>query len=214
MTWETRSLPSPTPCGSLCSRAVAAGVPRVRAAAPPLPGGLPLPCGDECLLSLPGQLVEFLKKSETKGPLSCDAILKIFYQTCRAVQHMHRQKPPIIHRDLKVPPPPRTPRRARRGGPASAREAARLCRVSETTQEPLPSEWLSRGSSVEAVREPCGAWAPLCPQPWAAALVLPWRRGVCLLWTCPRGPGRPAAWLVSAPAFHAGLLSCCSCRRC
>ncbi|XP_054564782.1 cyclin-G-associated kinase [Eptesicus fuscus] len=49
-----------------------------------------------------GQLVEFLKKSETKGPLSCDAILKIFYQTCRAVQHMHRQKPPIIHRDLKV----------------------------------------------------------------------------------------------------------------
>ncbi|XP_014388952.1 PREDICTED: cyclin-G-associated kinase [Myotis brandtii] len=49
-----------------------------------------------------GQLVEFLKKSETKGPLSCDTVLKIFYQTCRAVQHMHRQKPPIIHRDLKV----------------------------------------------------------------------------------------------------------------
>ncbi|XP_053433823.1 cyclin-G-associated kinase isoform X3 [Nycticebus coucang] len=49
-----------------------------------------------------GQLVEFLKKSESKGPLSCDAVLKIFYQTCRAVQHMHRQKPPIIHRDLKV----------------------------------------------------------------------------------------------------------------
>ncbi|XP_054437813.1 cyclin-G-associated kinase [Pteronotus mesoamericanus] len=49
-----------------------------------------------------GQLVEFLKKSEARGPLSCDAVLKIFYQTCRAVQHMHRQKPPIIHRDLKV----------------------------------------------------------------------------------------------------------------
>ncbi|XP_045690127.1 cyclin-G-associated kinase isoform X3 [Phyllostomus hastatus] len=49
-----------------------------------------------------GQLVEFLKKSESRGPLSCDAVLKIFYQTCRAVQHMHRQKPPIIHRDLKV----------------------------------------------------------------------------------------------------------------
>lgn len=49
-----------------------------------------------------GQLVEFLKKNESKGPLSCDTILKIFYQVCRAVQHMHRQKPPIIHRDLKV----------------------------------------------------------------------------------------------------------------
>ncbi|XP_040273540.1 cyclin-G-associated kinase [Bufo bufo] len=49
-----------------------------------------------------GQLVEFLNKAESKGPLSCDTILKIFYQTCRAVQHMHKQKPPIIHRDLKV----------------------------------------------------------------------------------------------------------------
>lgn len=48
--------------------------------------------------------MEFLKKNESKGPLSCDTILKIFYQACRAVQHMHRQKPPIIHRDLKVPP--------------------------------------------------------------------------------------------------------------
>ncbi|XP_003465097.1 cyclin-G-associated kinase isoform X10 [Cavia porcellus] len=49
-----------------------------------------------------GQLVEFLKKIEAKGPLPCDTVLKIFYQTCKAVQHMHRQKPPIIHRDLKV----------------------------------------------------------------------------------------------------------------
>ncbi|KAJ7335293.1 hypothetical protein JRQ81_013234 [Phrynocephalus forsythii] len=49
-----------------------------------------------------GQLEEFLKKAESKGPLSCDTVLKIFYQTCRAVQHMHKQKPPIIHRDLKI----------------------------------------------------------------------------------------------------------------
>ncbi|NXN74700.1 GAK kinase, partial [Himantopus himantopus] len=49
-----------------------------------------------------GQLVEFLKKVESKGPISCDTVLKVFYQTCRAVQHMHKQKPPIIHRDLKV----------------------------------------------------------------------------------------------------------------
>uniref|UniRef100_A0A6J0VCM0 Cyclin-G-associated kinase isoform X1 n=1 Tax=Pogona vitticeps TaxID=103695 RepID=A0A6J0VCM0_9SAUR len=49
-----------------------------------------------------GQLVEFLKKAESKGPLSCDTVLKIFYQTCRAVQHMHKQKLPIIHRDLKI----------------------------------------------------------------------------------------------------------------
>ncbi|NXE54826.1 GAK kinase, partial [Casuarius casuarius] len=49
-----------------------------------------------------GRLVEFLKKVESKGPISCDTVLKIFYQTCRAVQHMHKQKPPIMHRDLKV----------------------------------------------------------------------------------------------------------------
>lgn len=52
-----------------------------------------------------GQVVEFLRKAESKGPLSCDTVLKIFYQTCRAVQHMHKQKPPIIHRDLKVQNP-------------------------------------------------------------------------------------------------------------
>ncbi|KAM6221690.1 cyclin-G-associated kinase [Rhynchocyon petersi] len=49
-----------------------------------------------------GQLVDFLKNVESRGPLSCDTVVKILYQTCRAVQHMHKQKPPIIHRDLKV----------------------------------------------------------------------------------------------------------------
>ncbi|KAL0979840.1 hypothetical protein UPYG_G00190510 [Umbra pygmaea] len=49
-----------------------------------------------------GQLVDFIKRVEQKGPMSCDTVLKIFYQTCRAVQHMHKQKPPIIHRDLKI----------------------------------------------------------------------------------------------------------------
>ncbi|XP_041855326.1 cyclin-G-associated kinase isoform X2 [Melanotaenia boesemani] len=49
-----------------------------------------------------GQLVDFIKRVEQKAPLSCDTVLKIFYQACRAVQHMHKQKPPIIHRDLKI----------------------------------------------------------------------------------------------------------------
>uniref|UniRef100_A0A7N6FHG1 Cyclin-G-associated kinase n=1 Tax=Anabas testudineus TaxID=64144 RepID=A0A7N6FHG1_ANATE len=49
-----------------------------------------------------GQLVDFIKRVEQRAPLSCDTVLKIFYQTCRGVQHMHKQKPPIIHRDLKI----------------------------------------------------------------------------------------------------------------
>uniref|UniRef100_A0A4W6EJG2 Cyclin-G-associated kinase n=1 Tax=Lates calcarifer TaxID=8187 RepID=A0A4W6EJG2_LATCA len=49
-----------------------------------------------------GQLVDFIKRVEQRAPLSCDTVLKIFYQSCRAVQHMHKQKPPIIHRDLKI----------------------------------------------------------------------------------------------------------------
>lgn len=29
-------------------------------------------------------------------------VLRVFYETCLAVAHMHSQAPPIIHRDLKV----------------------------------------------------------------------------------------------------------------
>uniref|UniRef100_A0AAY4BT80 Cyclin-G-associated kinase n=1 Tax=Denticeps clupeoides TaxID=299321 RepID=A0AAY4BT80_9TELE len=49
-----------------------------------------------------GQLVDFIKRVELKGSMSCDTVLKVFYQSCRAVQHMHKQKPPIVHRDLKI----------------------------------------------------------------------------------------------------------------
>ncbi|OQR70363.1 cyclin-G-associated kinase-like [Tropilaelaps mercedesae] len=37
-----------------------------------------------------------------KGKLSADQVLKIFYQCCKAVLHMHTQQPPITHRDLKL----------------------------------------------------------------------------------------------------------------
>uniref|UniRef100_A0A673HNK4 Cyclin-G-associated kinase-like n=1 Tax=Sinocyclocheilus rhinocerous TaxID=307959 RepID=A0A673HNK4_9TELE len=48
------------------------------------------------------KLVDLVKKVEQRGPMSCDTLLKIFYQSCRAVQHMHKQSPPVIHRDLKI----------------------------------------------------------------------------------------------------------------
>ncbi|KAL5021014.1 hypothetical protein ScPMuIL_000169 [Solemya velum] len=47
-----------------------------------------------------GQLIDIINSRDS--PLPCDQVLRVFYQTCRAVQHMHRQNPPIIHRDLKV----------------------------------------------------------------------------------------------------------------
>ncbi|XP_019762219.1 cyclin-G-associated kinase isoform X1 [Dendroctonus ponderosae] len=47
-----------------------------------------------------GSLVDLLKSRTTAfGP---DIITLIFYQTCRAVAHMHAQSPPIQHRDLKI----------------------------------------------------------------------------------------------------------------
>lgn len=47
-----------------------------------------------------GQLVDSLANKQV--PLTCNEILPVFYQTCRAVAHMHSQNPPMIHRDLKV----------------------------------------------------------------------------------------------------------------
>ena len=47
-----------------------------------------------------GALVDAI---QAKGAsLSCDEVLQIFFQTCKAVSHMHKQKPPITHMDLKV----------------------------------------------------------------------------------------------------------------
>lgn len=47
-----------------------------------------------------GSLVDLLKPRTT--PFGPDIITSIFYQTCRAVAHMHAQQPPIQHRDLKI----------------------------------------------------------------------------------------------------------------
>ncbi|XP_059173806.1 cyclin-G-associated kinase-like [Physella acuta] len=47
-----------------------------------------------------GQLIDELNRQGK--PLPFEDVLRVFYQTCRAVQHMHKQKPPVIHRDLKA----------------------------------------------------------------------------------------------------------------
>lgn len=53
-----------------------------------------------------GQLEEVVKSHHLKPK----QVLRVFYATCSAVAHMHSQHPPIMHRDLKVcpPPPPHT----------------------------------------------------------------------------------------------------------
>lgn len=47
-----------------------------------------------------GSLVEILQNRSVA--FEPELITCIFYQTCRAVSHMHSQQPPIIHRDLKI----------------------------------------------------------------------------------------------------------------
>lgn len=47
-----------------------------------------------------GNLVDCLNNRTT--PFPPDVVCRIFWQTCKAVQHMHSQVPPVIHRDLKV----------------------------------------------------------------------------------------------------------------
>ncbi|XP_066915198.1 cyclin-G-associated kinase-like [Clytia hemisphaerica] len=46
-----------------------------------------------------GQLIQYLN---SKPQISLNVCLQIFGQTCKAVAHMHKQNPPIIHRDLKI----------------------------------------------------------------------------------------------------------------
>uniref|UniRef100_A0A5K3F440 Cyclin-G-associated kinase n=2 Tax=Mesocestoides corti TaxID=53468 RepID=A0A5K3F440_MESCO len=49
-----------------------------------------------------GALADFLPTPHQQKPLPLNIVLQILAQTSRAVQHMHKQSPPIIHRDLKV----------------------------------------------------------------------------------------------------------------
>ncbi|XP_019852858.1 PREDICTED: cyclin-G-associated kinase [Amphimedon queenslandica] len=45
-----------------------------------------------------GELVDIVNTR----PLSPRQVLRVFYETCQAIAHMHSQTPPIIHRDIKV----------------------------------------------------------------------------------------------------------------
>nr|CAB3248083.1 cyclin-G-associated kinase [Phallusia mammillata] len=47
-----------------------------------------------------GQLVDVMRRCG--GPLPINDLIRAYYQTCSAVQHLHKQNPPVIHRDLKV----------------------------------------------------------------------------------------------------------------
>ncbi|XP_039275916.1 cyclin-G-associated kinase [Nilaparvata lugens] len=47
-----------------------------------------------------GSLVDVLNTRTSALPP--ETVCKIFWHTCQAVQHMHSQSPPIVHRDLKI----------------------------------------------------------------------------------------------------------------
>lgn len=51
-------------------------------------------------LCMGGSLVDVLQARTSA--LTPDIVCRIFWQTCKAVNHMHSQQPPIIHRDLKI----------------------------------------------------------------------------------------------------------------
>ncbi len=51
-----------------------------------------------CCLYSGGQMEDIV----ASVALSPRQVLRVFFQTCLAVAHMHSQNPPIIHRDLKV----------------------------------------------------------------------------------------------------------------
>lgn len=50
---------------------------------------------------LGGQLIKWFNDRQGKR-IPTNQVLRIFHQICRAVAHMHKQNPPMIHRDLKV----------------------------------------------------------------------------------------------------------------
>ncbi|VDK43280.1 unnamed protein product [Taenia asiatica] len=49
-----------------------------------------------------GPLKDYLPPSHQGKHLPPNLVLQILAQTSRAIQHMHKQSPPIIHRDLKI----------------------------------------------------------------------------------------------------------------